>query len=263
MTAEDVRIALRRHYGVNGPDFLAEEWALIDELALKARNWTEARIDCLAVRCWSGPPKGHERVAIEIKVSRADYKREMESEKWRSWYRLAHRFAFATPAGLLSLSEVPAECGLIEVSERGLVTWRRQGPRHEPETPPESLFAEVVRRLSRHEARIRSGSMDDPAAEIVRLRAEVKSLEGQVTTADARVERHKQRVRLLLEDLGADATCVCTRPIKYHRGRGKWLHSDVAATEHRSRYCADDDVRRFGEWARPASDDAASEVESA
>lgn len=252
MNADEVRVALRRHYGVTSSDFFAEEWALLDEVALKSAGWTQARIDCLAVRAWSGMPKGHERVAIEIKVSKADFRSEMKSGKWQHFHRLCHRFAFAVPYGLVSVDDVPAECGLIEVTGSG-IRWTRPAPRHEPEELPDGVFAEVARRLSRQEERLRRGDAADPAAEITRLRLEVQHLEAQRRTADERVNKYRKQVERVLEDLGSAATCECRRPIKYHRGRKAWIHTDVAVTDDLARDC-EAGKPRWGRWARPVLD---------
>lgn len=261
MNATEVREALRRHYGITSSDFFAEEWALLDEVALKSAGWTEARIDCLAVRAWSGMPKGHERVAIEIKVSKADYASEMKSGKWQHFYRLCHRFAFAVPYGLISVDDVPAECGLIEITGSG-ARWTRQAPRHEPEDLPEGVFAEVVRRLSRHEERLRRGDVDDPAAEIARLRLEVQRLEAQRRSADDRINKYREQVHRVLQDLGSAAICECSRPIKYHRGRKTWLHTDVPASDPNARDCSAG-TKTWGQWARPVCDGDESQDQGA
>ena len=66
------------------------------------------------------------RVCYEVKTSRADFLCELKHPlKRRAGLRYSNEFYFVTPAGLLALSEVPIECGLIEIG--GLTEEKRQG----------------------------------------------------------------------------------------------------------------------------------------
>jgi hypothetical protein len=59
------------------------------------------------------------RVCYEIKTSRADFFCEMKNPlKRRVGLRYSNEFYFVTPSGLLDVSEVPVECGLIEIQVR-------------------------------------------------------------------------------------------------------------------------------------------------
>jgi hypothetical protein len=82
-----------------------------------------------------------ERVCYEIKRSRADFLCEMKQPlKRRIGLRYSNEFYFVTPSGLLDVSEVPVECGLIEigakpsevpkVAEFGAETFRHFAPEH-------------------------------------------------------------------------------------------------------------------------------------
>jgi len=62
------------------------------------------RIDALLVT-------SAQRTAIEIKVSRADFRRETE-EKRLAWRSVVHRFVYACPEGVIQPEEVPDGCGL-------------------------------------------------------------------------------------------------------------------------------------------------------
>jgi hypothetical protein len=56
------------------------------------------------------------RVCYEIKTSRADFLCEMKQPlKRRIGLRYSNEFYFVTPSGLLDISEIPVECGLIEI----------------------------------------------------------------------------------------------------------------------------------------------------
>jgi hypothetical protein len=56
------------------------------------------------------------RVCYEIKTSRADFLCELKHPlKRRIGLRYSNEFYFVTPSGLLDISEIPVECGLIEI----------------------------------------------------------------------------------------------------------------------------------------------------
>lgn len=100
----------------------AKEWALFFEL----RNGTGRKkkgirkkeppryIDALAINLW--PSKNHRRIAYEIKVSRADFLKELKFPEKRAWAtEISHQFYFVAPAGIININEVPDGCGLLEV----------------------------------------------------------------------------------------------------------------------------------------------------
>ena len=77
VTAAQVLDALRRHYGLHRDGRLtAPEWAALAEFSVDL-GVERPRCDLFVVRAWSGRPKGHERHAIEIKVSRTDLRNEL------------------------------------------------------------------------------------------------------------------------------------------------------------------------------------------
>ncbi len=84
----------------------------------RGRVNVEQRIDAWAAHCW--PSQRHARYAYEIKVARADFLHELKKPMKRAAaLRLSNRFYFAAPTGLIKKDELPAECGLVEVSEAG------------------------------------------------------------------------------------------------------------------------------------------------
>lgn len=158
--AAEVKQAIRRRHGCFGS---SGEWVCIEE-AFSGWSSMGGGIDVFAIGVWrtakaSGLLKsggaGHVRnptVAYEVKVSRADFRREVNGYKpgptasWRTrevlpWPNKAYwalersnYFVFATPAGLLKPEEIarrerpvdgglwlPPEAGLIEVTANGCV----------------------------------------------------------------------------------------------------------------------------------------------
>lgn len=61
-------------------------------------------------------PKSFSRftpLAYEVKISVADFRRDVTSGKWQSYLKFAAGVIFAVPAGLIKKEDVPPGCGLI------------------------------------------------------------------------------------------------------------------------------------------------------
>lgn len=114
------------------------------------------RIDLLLIRNSNSGKVPYERIAVEIKVARSDFLRETQ-EKRGCWQRVAHRFAYATPPGLVAPEEVPDGCGLLEVDPDAKpyhrVQWKVRAPRngHEPEPMGDRFLAYLAGRAARAE----------------------------------------------------------------------------------------------------------------
>lgn len=147
MKSSDVISALEKYYSI-GSD--AGEWGMVTELEVGY-----SRVDAYLIRAWSGKPKGHERVLIEIKVSRSDFLREQKKPwKMRNAARTAHRAYYATPEGIIKDSDDLGDVGHLIVHEDGTITTRKRARRNNnPEPLSESVQAAIFRRLSRSEWR--------------------------------------------------------------------------------------------------------------
>lgn len=88
--------------------------------------------------------------AIEIKVTRGDFKRDTE-EKRRAWQAHTRRFIYATPAGLVNPSEVPSGCGLWEFDGTRLTIAKKASINKEPLAMPRSVFDTMLYRVSNYE----------------------------------------------------------------------------------------------------------------
>lgn len=232
LTAPDVVAAVRRHYGAE-KDGLGPEWAALDEFSLGTGAGRQ-RADLFLVRAWSGRPKGHERHAIEVKVSRADLCAEL-AKPWKAlaFTEVSHRFYLAVPKGLLRPGDaIPDHWGVYEVSGHPAATRcrkAREATRRDPEPMPETALAEAFRRAARAEARIREADTDtaeDPAATLALMRAELAAANRAAQTAREASRRDKDRLSALLAKIGEAGGwhCVCGAPIKVDRYRV--LHAD-------------------------------------
>lgn len=131
-TAEHMVAALRHHYLHD--QFM---WACFEEfrvgigkqhdvIGIDPSNddivW-ERRIDFLAITTW--PKRGPQIIAHEIKVDRADLRKELKDpDKRRAAQSFATQFYLVTPIGLCKPNEIPDDVGLLEVEYR-----KRWGPR--------------------------------------------------------------------------------------------------------------------------------------
>jgi len=94
----------------------ASEWIFLRELRVGTGFHGNAaqRLDAYALNCL--PHTSMRRVCYEVKISRADFLCEIKQPlKRRIGLRYSNEFYFVTPAGLLNTSELPIECGLVEI----------------------------------------------------------------------------------------------------------------------------------------------------
>lgn len=148
ITADAITFMLRRRYP-------AREWAAFVELRGFAGFSHGSTIDFFAVNTW--PSKRFWRIAVEVKVSRGDFLRELDRPQKRlQFVDVAHEFWFAAPAGMIKPPELPDGAGLLEVAGDKLRAKVRAKQR-EPEEP-EFGFAVVMLKAAadereRHERR--------------------------------------------------------------------------------------------------------------
>ncbi|HSU30562.1 MAG TPA: hypothetical protein VLJ11_04955 [Bryobacteraceae bacterium] len=94
----------------------SSEWIFLRELKVGTGFSSSAaqRLDAFALNCYAHTSM--KRVCYEVKTSRADFLCEMKHPlKRRIGLRYSNEFYFVTPAGMLATSEIPIECGLIEI----------------------------------------------------------------------------------------------------------------------------------------------------
>jgi hypothetical protein len=112
VNAQDVVKALRVHYG--------DAYAVIEQVAAGTGWQANRHLDVVAVGVW--PSRGLEIHGVEVKVSRADLKRELKSPaKAEEVAKYCDRFWIAAPEGVVHadmlLSLAPG-WGILEVEDR-------------------------------------------------------------------------------------------------------------------------------------------------
>jgi hypothetical protein len=92
---------------------------------------------------------------FEIKVSRADFLSDIRSDKWRDYLPHCDRFYFAVCKGVLELSDIPPEAGLVVRGPNGWHT-RKTAPKMEHEIPMATMKSLVFakQRMSVREKRL-------------------------------------------------------------------------------------------------------------
>jgi hypothetical protein len=107
------RHAPKRSHG-NGP-----EWAFVEHVRDSAGFNASRTIDAMALGLW--PSRGLELHGFEVKVSRADFRREVaDVAKMDAFAKVLDRFWVVAPKGVVPPVELPATWGLLEVGEDGV-----------------------------------------------------------------------------------------------------------------------------------------------
>jgi len=109
----------------------SSEWLFLRELRVGTgrRPGNAQRLDAFALN--SLPHTGMKRVCYEVKTSRSDFLLELKHPlKRRIGMRYSNEFYFVTPAHLVDIGEVPAECGLIEAGVATYEEWKTLASRH-------------------------------------------------------------------------------------------------------------------------------------
>lgn len=163
MIARDVIEAIRVHYG--------EGYKLVEQVAngtgIRANRW----LDVIAFGIW--PSRGLEIHGIEVKVSRADARREFKQPaKAEATAKHCDRFFVAAPAGVVPIDELLMHAptwGLLEVLEdkngRRTIRVARQAERLSAEPIDREFVAAVMRKIPEPTDAIRDDVRRQVAAE--------------------------------------------------------------------------------------------------
>lgn len=137
------------------------KWPLADSLPEGWEPHTrkfQRRIDALII--------DRERTAVEIKVSRSDFKADTE-EKRAPWVHYTHKFVYAVPTGLVTPDEVPDYCGLWYVDpdaamdhwwKHGVTVAKKARKNQNAAELPGYLTKSLMGRLSRYEFQAERGA---------------------------------------------------------------------------------------------------------
>lgn len=162
MKAEDIRAALKRR-------FVQPSQAIVFEVAPSTGHGANRHVDAVMMDLY--PSRGLALTAIEIKVDRGDFIKEVrQPEKSEAIAKFCDYFVIAAPQGMLKAHELPIAWGLYEITPRGALK-ETVKPRETPHQPVDRAFLAAMLRAASRPA---SGLVD---AVIEQRRGE---LEGEV-----------------------------------------------------------------------------------
>lgn len=138
MNSSEVLEILSRHYPQR-----SGAWVFVKELSITGAQ----RIDAFAIGCWAS--NHYERHAFEIKCSRGDLRNELANPyKRQQAMGLSDRFYFVIASDVRwDDLEIPADCGIMVASGRG-ITKARIAPHRQAPPAPASFVAWLARRAS-------------------------------------------------------------------------------------------------------------------
>lgn len=141
VTAFDMNLSLAKH-------FCHPVYGIVFEVAKATALGAGRHIDALAMGLW--PSRGMELVAIEVKVSRADFRRELKQpEKAEELAQYCDRFYIAAPEGMIELSQLPPNWGLLERRDSGAIMETKPALRLDAKPVTRNLLAAVMRAANR------------------------------------------------------------------------------------------------------------------
>ena len=124
------------------------EWFLAFEVPSNSGAFPLRRFDAFAMS--SFPSKDFRRIAYEFKISRSDWQRELANPDKRSLaVAIAHQFYIVAPRGIVAVSELPTECGLVEIDSLGQHKLAKRAPIRPADTPSLSFIAAFMGALAR------------------------------------------------------------------------------------------------------------------
>lgn len=203
MSASNIRRSMERK-------FCQPEWALFHEVA-EATGMAQRRIDAVAMNLWES--RGLSIHAFEIKISRADWLRELRNPlKAEGIIRNCDHFWVVAPAGIVGPGELPPTWGHYSVDGRGLNCATKA-----PKLPNEHIdavrpfLASLLRRVGQaDEAVIRAKVSEETAA--IRARAtedaarQARERSSNYDGLKAQVDAFEKRSGIRISDyVGGDA----------------------------------------------------------
>lgn len=166
MDAADIIERLRNRYD-------PPRWAGFSELRDATGFGASRSIDWFAINTY--PSKGECYVAVEVKVSRGDFARELDNPNKRQlWESYCTETWFASPAGMIRPEEIPEGWGLLEAIGGGRIRAKVRAPQRASSKPDEHLWISIARRAA--EASSRLAKHLEPYAEFAGKQVSVEDL---------------------------------------------------------------------------------------
>jgi len=154
------------------------EWVILDEVS-DAVGGMSRRVDMMAVSCWSS--SNHAVHAIEIKVSRSDWLKELDHPEKRAPFEdHVNEFWFACAPGIAKVDEVPDGCGLLLATNKGDKLIRKKRARYMKSNEPDGVMWRSMLRNGTDQLRLYQRKFDN-FAELHGEPVSLKKLESLVS----------------------------------------------------------------------------------
>lgn len=194
MTSHEVIAALRKSYE-------GDAWAFLEQVGNATGYGTDRHADAIAMSLW--PSRGLTLHGFEVKVSRSDWKRELEKPgKAEPIAAYCDYWTVVAPKGIVPPFEVPTTWGLVEVDDKGRTRTAKKPEKLKAAPIDRGFVAAILRKASAATPTI---EMRNEARQEAQERA-AASLESQVDfrTSELRgeLETLRRRIREFETDLG-------------------------------------------------------------
>tara|TARA_R110002167_G_scaffold42512_4_gene129109 strand:- start:389 stop:1165 length:777 start_codon:yes stop_codon:yes gene_type:complete len=121
----------------------SEDWVCFSEVSQSTGAYSGRRADAVCMNLW--PSKGLAIHGFEIKVSRADFMKEMmDITKAEAVGQYCDFWWLAVPSGLVDVTEIPDAWGLMVLHANGLKI-KKQAPKRTPKDPTRGFMASLLR----------------------------------------------------------------------------------------------------------------------
>jgi hypothetical protein len=144
---EPEKITAERIIGMLENKHAGESWAFVKELRTSTGYRKRAcYIDCYAIELWG---KSRNYIAYEIKISRGDFKSDVQNFNVKQADAIANssQFYYVCPFGLIDPTEVPESTGLMWV-DKGGVKIKKVAPLRDLKSGLDALFVGALMRAS-------------------------------------------------------------------------------------------------------------------
>lgn len=186
--------------------YAAPEYAFLTEVRNQTGFGRAVRsADALAMSLW--PSRGIYMTGFEVKISRADWMKELKDpSKAEEIARFCRLWFVATPVGIVKPHELPADWGLIELTEKGSLLYKKAAAERPPQEPTWQFFAALMRDVTESwtptpliEKRIRAREEEiHKSAELTKGFRE-KNLEDALRTANAKIAEFEKASGIKLD----------------------------------------------------------------
>lgn len=145
MTTKHILDLLRKKYP--SPEFIfLPELRMGSGYKTRTKKYIESRIDAWILNTY--PSKKFITLAIECKISYADWRNEFKKDKQYGARLVSNELWYICPSGIIPLSEVPEWAGLMYVNDKDKIIVQKQAPFRKIDSPDWQFVASLGRRVN-------------------------------------------------------------------------------------------------------------------